>query len=172
MTEGPLASAVGRPDAELLSAVARGDATSFEVLYGRHVQACLRRARRVLACDEWVDDVVQVAFVDVWVHAHRFDPSRGSVRSWLLTLTHHKAVDVVRREERHTSRRAQEDLLEGHVDSDPTPEQRVASTDADVQVRAAVARVRSPLREAVELASSRGSRSGRPRSASTSRWAR
>jgi len=118
---------------------------------GRHVHACLRRARRVLSCDEWVDDVVQVVFVDVWVQAHRFDPSRGSVRSWLLTLTHHKAVDVVRREERHASCRAQEDLLDRHIDSDPTPEQRVASTDVRIQVRAAVARVRSPLREAVEL---------------------
>lgn len=138
-------------DGELLARTSRGDERAFEVLYHRHVAACARRARHVLASDEWLEDVVQAVFLDVWTHAARFDRGRGGVRPWLLGLAHHKAVDLVRAQERHRVRRAHEELLEGHVDAAPTPKELAADADAGRQLRAAVAGVAAPQREVVEL---------------------
>ncbi len=105
----------------------------------------------MLATDEWVEDVVQAVFLDLWCQAGRFDHVRGSARSWLLAVTHHTAVDVVRVQERHAARRASELLLEEHADGAPTPEQLAVEADAAERVRAAVRGVRAPHREVVQL---------------------
>ena len=107
---------VAPSDVELLQDTARGDQAAFEELYRRHVAACMRRARHTLAADDWVPDVVQAVFLDLWTQAGRFDLKRGSVRGWVLVLTHHKAFDLVRVQSRHASRRAQEEMLAAHVD--------------------------------------------------------
>jgi len=146
-----LTRAVALSDVELLQDSARGDQASFEELYRRHVGACRRRARYVLAADDWVPDVVQAVFLDLWTQAGRFDGKRGSVRAWVLVLTHHKAVDLVRVQSRHASRRAQEELLAAHVDQAPTPEQRVSLSDLTVRLRTAVAQVGPVEREVLEL---------------------
>lgn len=140
-------------DADLLARASAGDDSGFALLYRRHVAACRQRARRILATDEWVDDVVQIVFLDVWRHAARFDParSRGDARGWLLVLTHHKAVSVVREQERYRLRHAQERMLVDQVDLDPGPEEVVAAADARARLRTAVAQVRAPQQQAVAL---------------------
>lgn len=125
-------------DALLLAATARGDALSFEQLHRRHAPACRRRALRVLATHEWVQDVVQAVFLDVWRHAGRFDGRSGSARGWLLALTHHKAVDLVRQQERHNSRWAHEGLLDGHLDTGRGPERAAADADTSARLRASL----------------------------------
>lgn len=147
----PSPAALPVDDTDLLARTAAGDQGSFEALYRRHARACARRARHVLATEEWVADVVQAVFLDLWTHAARFDGTRGGVRPWLLAMAHHKAVDVVRAQERHASRRAPEELLAGLVDHGAGPEQAAAAEDAGRRVRAALARVGSREREVVEL---------------------
>ena len=105
----------------------------------------------MLAADDWVPDVVQAVFLDLWTQAERFDLKRGSVRAWVLVLTHHKAVDLVRVQSRHASRRAGEELLASHVDQAATPEQRVSLTDLTMRLRTAVAQVGPVEREVLEL---------------------
>lgn len=138
-------------DAALLAGVAAGDVASFEGLYRRHASACAGRARGVLACDDWVNDVVQNVFLDVWRVADRFDPQRGSALRWLLSLTHHKAVDVVRQRQRQNDRWAHEDRLESHLDEAPGPESAATRHDTVRQLRRALAQVPDPHREAVRL---------------------
>jgi RNA polymerase sigma-70 factor (ECF subfamily) len=140
-------------DAALLARAADGDEAAFSVLYLRHVGACRRRARRVLATTEWVDDVVQLVFLDVWRHARRFEAgaSQASARGWLLALTHHKAVDVVRDQERHRARREHEDLLLEHRGLDPGPEEVAIKADSRARVRAAVGSMPVLDRETVSL---------------------
>lgn len=154
-TSAPPRTALSRrddtTDAQLLARTARGDESGFRALHDRHARACARRARRVLASEEWVEDVVQSVFLDLWRQAHRFDGDRGSARSWLLAVTHHKAVDLVRAQERHAARRASEQLLQDRVDAAPTPEQAALTADAAERLRAAVGRIRSPHREVVQL---------------------
>lgn len=80
-----------------------GDADVQELTQAlqRHRCACLVLARRVLRDRHMAEDAVQEAFLDAWRQADRFDASRSSRLNWLLTLTHRRAVDRVRKEQRH-----------------------------------------------------------------------
>jgi len=69
----------------------------FALLY----DTCLRLANRTVRDSMLAEEVVQEAFLAAWQHAPaRFDPARGPLAVWLMTLTRHKAVDAVRRAER------------------------------------------------------------------------
>jgi RNA polymerase sigma-70 factor (ECF subfamily) len=92
-------------DHDLMAAYAAGDAAAFEQLYERHHRALYRFVRRVLGpahagqCDE--------VFQDTWlrvVHAReRWQPQGAAFRTWLFTLAHHRAVDVLRRSGREVA---------------------------------------------------------------------
>jgi RNA polymerase sigma-70 factor, ECF subfamily len=93
--------------AELAAQLAAGcTPTLLEDLYDAHGQWCYRLAHGVLGEPHLAYDVVQEVFLAVWAGNAVFDPTRGSVRSWLARVTHNKAVDAVRRSERHSSRAA------------------------------------------------------------------
>jgi RNA polymerase sigma-70 factor (ECF subfamily) len=87
-------------DEELMALVARADADAYEVVYDRHVAPayalCLRICRERAVADEACQD----AMLAVWRSADRYRPHLGSLRSWILTIAHHRAVDVVRRRTR------------------------------------------------------------------------
>jgi len=83
------------PD-ELLRLVARGDEQAFAALYDALSPRVFGLARRVLRDAAQAEEVAQEALVEVWRTAARFDPSRGSATSWVLTITHRRAVDRVR----------------------------------------------------------------------------
>lgn len=74
-----------------------GDREAFEVLYCRHCDAAYGIAWRVLHDAELAQDVVQEAFLGFWTSRERFNPDRGSLRTWLLTIVHNRSVDAVRR---------------------------------------------------------------------------
>ena len=87
-------------DAAAVAACADGDAAALEHLYARYAGACLHHARTVLIDSHHAEDAVQEAFLELWRNADRFDAARCSARSWLLMLTHRRAVDRVRSEQR------------------------------------------------------------------------
>src|SRR6478752_6994280 len=118
-------------DHGLLALTARGDREAFARLYDMDGGAAYALALRIVRDRELSADVVQDAFLTVWKQASKFDPARGQPSSWILTLTHHKAVDTVRREQR---RRAE------------------ALDEARDQVRSAMAKLPDPHREVLELA--------------------
>jgi DNA-directed RNA polymerase specialized sigma24 family protein len=89
-----------------------GDGGALEALYSRYGRACYGLARRILADEQLAQDAVQEVFLTVWRDASRFDASRGGFSTWLLSMTHHKAVDSVRREENLRKRRTTADALE------------------------------------------------------------
>lgn len=72
-------------------------------LYARHSAACLAHARSILRDGHHAEDAVQEAYLDVWRQAGRYDRRQSSVRSWLVMLTHRKAVDRARSEQRRTT---------------------------------------------------------------------
>lgn len=86
--------------------VARGDGRAFEELYERLAPAVYGLALRVVRAPDLAQDVSQEVLVEVWRLAPRFDPARGSAVSWVLTMTHRRAVDRVRREEAQAGRTA------------------------------------------------------------------
>ncbi len=86
-------------DTALVIAIGRWQEVALAELYRRHGAAVHNLAKRVIASDTLADEVTQEVFFELWRKPEHFDPSRGSLRTLLLTKTHGKAVDLVRAEE-------------------------------------------------------------------------
>jgi len=83
-------------DDQLIAAVASGDHPALLALYDRHGRIAYGLASRILGDAGAAEEAVQDAYVRVWRRASTFDASRGGTRSWLLTIVHHCAIDLVR----------------------------------------------------------------------------
>ena len=83
-------------DAQLVTLVARYDEIALAEVYRRHGGAVFGLARRVLNNQTEAEDVTQEIFLRLWNQPERFDPARGTLRSYLLTQAHARAVDVIR----------------------------------------------------------------------------
>lgn len=81
---------------ELVAQVALGDDAAFEELFRRTGGSVLGLVRRVLRDPAQSEEVAQEVMVEVWRSATRFDRSRGSATSWIMTMAHRRAVDRVR----------------------------------------------------------------------------
>jgi RNA polymerase sigma-70 factor, ECF subfamily len=142
------------PD-ELLQATARGDQAAFAELYDLLAPMVYGVIRRVVRDPSQSEEVAQEVFVEVWRTATRFDASRGSAQTWVLTMAHRRAVDRVRSEQASRNRN---DRV-GHRDQsrafDEVAEQVETSLEQD-QVREALEALTELQREAVELAYYKG----------------
>ena len=83
-------------DAELAEGIRRREPRAMELLYDSLGRQAFGLAYRILGDGPSAEDVVQEAFLTVWRQADRLDPARGRVTSFLMTVVHHKAVDVLR----------------------------------------------------------------------------
>ena len=135
-------------DEALVALVARSDDTALAELYDRVGGAAYGLAHRILRDEALAEDAVQEAFLGLWRSAGSFLPERAKASTWILTLVHRRAVDVVRREQR---RRAEP--LEA------APEPTTGSADEAAWLRLERERVQGALaqlpdreREAIELA--------------------
>ena len=135
-------------DEALVALMARSEQSALAELYDRYGRIAYGLSLRVLRDESLAEDAVQEGFLAVWRTAARFMPERGKASTWILTLVHRRAVDVVRREER---RRA--DTLEY------APEQGGGDVHEDAWLRLQRERVQAALkqlpdqqREAIELA--------------------
>jgi RNA polymerase sigma-70 factor (ECF subfamily) len=94
---GRVNSATDDADRAALEAVAGGDNRAIEVLYERYKTMAYGLALRITGDASLADDVVQEAFVGAWRNAGRYATDRGSVKTWLLAIVHHRAIDSIRR---------------------------------------------------------------------------
>jgi RNA polymerase sigma factor (sigma-70 family) len=139
-------------DAALVELVCKSDHEALAVLYKRHGATCYRVARRITANDALAEDAVQEVFTGLWRAPAAYLPGQGSVRAWLLGLSHHKAVDFVRRETAQ-QRRQNAEAAERALDPpsvDPADE-AWAGIRAE-EVRSALAELPEPQRHALALA--------------------
>jgi RNA polymerase sigma-70 factor (ECF subfamily) len=83
-------------DEALVVLAGRAQAAALAEFYARYRAPAHRLARRILGDADLADDAVQDAFLSAWRSARRFSPERGHARGWILTLVHHRAVDIVR----------------------------------------------------------------------------
>jgi RNA polymerase sigma factor (sigma-70 family) len=83
-------------DDVLAQRIRSGDRAALGVLYDRYASLALAAALRVVADRELAEDLVHDAFVAIWRKIDKFDPERGSLRSWLLTVVRNRAIDRLR----------------------------------------------------------------------------
>ncbi|MDQ2789696.1 MAG: sigma-70 family RNA polymerase sigma factor [Actinomycetota bacterium] len=146
--------AEGPSDAELARRIGNSDRAALSLLYQRFGRPCYSLARRICVDEGLAEDVVQEVFLTLWRNSTRFEPSRGSFATWLLTVTHHKAVDAVRRESaiRRRTATAPEAGEDWSPTSAPGADQAAMARVAAGQVRAALHRLPTEQRQALALA--------------------
>jgi RNA polymerase sigma-70 factor (ECF subfamily) len=137
-------------DAALVVAIGRWRQEALAEAYRRHAGAAFALARRLLVDRSLAEEVLQEVFLRLWNHPERFDPDRGSLRSYLLAQTHGRSVDLLRSE---TSRRRREEreareTAEHGVDI----EREVIDLSVADQVKSVVAGLPTDERRAIELA--------------------
>ena len=142
----------GLRDGQLVELVAQKDAGALEALYERYGRPAYSLARRILTDETLAQDVVQEVFLSLWRDARRFDAGRGTVATYLLSMTHHRAVDVVRREENLRRWRTSDEGLELEPDPKARVEDEVEASERRTEVRAALAELPAAQREALLLA--------------------
>ncbi|MFQ6019401.1 MAG: RNA polymerase sigma factor [Dehalococcoidia bacterium] len=90
-------------DEDLAEGIRRREPRAMELLYDRHCRQAFGLAYRILGDGPSAEDAVQEAFLTVWRQAHRLEPARGVV-SFLMTVVHHKAIDLLRTRRGQTAR--------------------------------------------------------------------
>jgi RNA polymerase sigma-70 factor (ECF subfamily) len=134
-------------DADLASRVAKGGRDALEQVYNQVGGAVKTIAWRVLRDEALAEDVVQEVFMTFWREPERYDEGRGSLRTYLITMAHRKAVDVVRSESARF-RREERDPAPVQADID----EEVWALQVGERVRSALAELGEGEREAISLA--------------------
>ena len=139
-------------DEDLMELACGGEVRAFELIFDRHASAALSLAQRICHRRSTAEDVVQEAFMALWRHGARYERARGSVRSWLLSVVHNRAIDAVRRA-LVTERRSVDDAeLAERVPSGALTEQEVLRRDDAARVRSALGGLPPEQRRVIELA--------------------
>lgn len=144
-------SGVGQAsDAALVVAIGRWRESALAEVYRRHGGAVFALARRVLRDRDIAEEVVQEIFVRLWTDPDRFDPDRGSLRSWLLAQAHGRAIDRLRTDGARRLREERDALLTADAGYDLERE----AMDLAVADRVSAVMGGLPVgeREAIELA--------------------
>ena len=138
-------------DRDLLSRVGRGDEEAFRGLFRRYAPTAIALAERIVRRMHLAEETVQEAFLALWRNPDGYDPERGSVRAWLLSTVHHRAVDLVRREEAQR-RRALEAVPE-REEPDHAAEvvEEIGARAERASVREALQQLPPDQREVIEL---------------------
>jgi RNA polymerase sigma-70 factor (ECF subfamily) len=138
-------------DEALVALVARGDETALAELYDRTSRVAYGLAFRVLRDDRLAEDAVQEGFLAVWRSAGAFRAERAKASTWVLTLVHRRAVDLVRREERRRAEPLDESATE-MASAEPGTDEAAWLRFERERVQAALRQLPDAQREAIELA--------------------
>ncbi len=136
-------------DEALVALIARGDDGALAAFYARFGRVAYGLALRVLRDPALAQDAVQDAFLAAWRTAGAFDPARAKPSTWLLTIVHRRAVDVVRREHRRRAEPLAEDAAQPVGEA---TEEEAALREQRQLVQHALTRLPDEQREALELA--------------------
>jgi RNA polymerase sigma-70 factor (ECF subfamily) len=139
-------------DEDLMELVRAGDTRAFEVVFDRHAGVAFSLAYRICGSRTRAEEVVQEAFLSLWRSGARYERSRGSVRSWVLSIVHNRAIDSMRRELVTTSRNVVDDQLAEQLVSPHETAAEAERRDDARRVRSALGELPSDQRRVIELA--------------------
>jgi RNA polymerase sigma-70 factor (ECF subfamily) len=104
-------------DEEIMQLVQRGNPRAFELLYDRHGGAAFSLAYRMVGNRVTAEDISQEAFLSIWRSKARYQQERGSVRTWVLGIVNHRAIDALRRNLVHDRRRSGMEGIEERLEA-------------------------------------------------------
>jgi RNA polymerase sigma-70 factor (ECF subfamily) len=139
-------------DEDVMQLVRRGDARAFEVVYERHSAAAFSLAYRMMGTRSGAEDVTQDAFLSLWRSGARYDRARGSVRTWVLGIVHHRAIDALRRATVHDRRRAGDEGIEERFEASERTDLEAARREEAGTVREALSTLPADQCQVIELA--------------------
>lgn len=142
----------GISDADLMAQISRREERALEQIYDRYSRIIYALILRITRQPASSQEIVQEVFLQLWRNAHAYQPSRGPVEPWLLTLARYRALDYVRGKiEKQRQREDSVDEFSLEV-SMPNPEQWLDQQRRAKQVRALMSSLPEAQRRAVELA--------------------
>ena len=139
-------------DEELMGLVRDGEVQAFEVIFDRHASAAFSLAYRMCGRRAAAEDIVQDAFLSLWRSGGGYDPRRGSVRSWVLSVVHNRAIDAMRRVGSKTGRDVPDEGIADRLPAAERTETEVERRDDVRQVRTALDELPPDQRRVIELA--------------------
>jgi RNA polymerase sigma-70 factor (ECF subfamily) len=139
-------------DEDVMQLVRRGDARAFEVIYERHSAAAFSLAYRMMGTRSGAEDVTQDAFLSLWRSGARYDRARGSVRTWVLGIVHHRAIDALRRATVHDRRRAGDEGIEERFEARERTDVEAARREEAGTIRGALSSLPADQSQVIELA--------------------
>ncbi len=133
--------------------IGRKDAEAFEVFYDRHGGAAFSLAYRILGDRTAAEDCIQEAFISIWRSGGKFDPTRGSVRSWTLSIVRNRAIDALRSKGGKAPKLTFDDdaILEARPSDERTEDQAIQHETAS-EVRGALSQLPAEQSKCIELA--------------------
>ena len=132
--------------------VRQGDARAFELIYDRHGSAAFSLAYRMVGDRAVAEDVTQEAFLSIWRSRLRYEAERGSVRSWVLGIVHHRTIDALRRNLVHSRRRTSAEGIEERHEAPERTDVEAARREEARTVRAALETLPGEQNRVIELA--------------------
>ena len=135
-----------------MALVQEGSTRAFELIYDRHGGAAFSLAYRMLPNRGTAEDVTQEAFLSIWRSRQRYEPTRGSVRTWVLGIVHNRAIDALRRNVVHDRRRASAEGLEEREEAPERTELEAARLQEARSVRDALEALPAEQSRVLELA--------------------
>jgi RNA polymerase sigma-70 factor, ECF subfamily len=139
-------------DEELMELVGQGDARAFEAIYDRHGGPAFSLAYRMVGNRVIAEDITQEAFLSIWRSRLRYQRDRGSVRTWVLGIVHHRGIDALRRNLVHERRRASAEGIEERHEAPERTDLEAARREEARTVRAAIDELPGEQSKVIELA--------------------
>lgn len=138
-------------DTALLAQARAGDAASFATVYDRHAAAAYGLARRMLHSPSAAQDVVQEAFISLW-RTDSYRAEKGSLRSFVLGIVRNRAIDVLRKERRHSAQERCDEMAVCRLPAAERTDVEVEQRDTQRLMRAALTTLPDAQHRALDLA--------------------
>ncbi len=129
-----------------------GEVRAFEMIFDRHAGAAFSLAYRMCGRQAMAEDIVQESFLSVWRAGARYERERGSVRSWLLSVVHNRAIDAFRRGAAKDARDVRDEGIAERLVSPELTDAEVERRDDARQIRRALEELPADQRQVIELA--------------------
>ncbi len=139
-------------DETLVQLLVQQDVRALEALYSRYSRPIFSLALKILGDREVVEEVVQEVFLRLWTRAFGYDPQRGKLLSWLLTITHHRAIDELRRRRSQPEVDGLHEQLAAIEETEADPSKALAHVEEREVVQQALAQLPQFQRQPIELA--------------------